>query len=296
MKKPQCHRIINATKKILIAAALLLMTSCYSEYLHMNYSQHHGATWNNDHTSVAFIISSTAYRPAKGIAAFPDGGIPEYLMEEVGLYVYKPDRQDLYKVTDFNNLAGFIGTHRSSWNTRLAYTDSLVYVSAQPASDWSFYLESIAKTEEDSTLIYDLKDKYSDPFVYNINTGQKRAVESSVFTTLYNKDRKADFMNVHDMISGIPLSELGLHIKSIYPKSDREYIEETIYLKNTSPVSRRAVIEQIISQLSEKEIRGLLDKMDKYKNKLEGPEKQEYERISKAVYEEIMALLPPAFD
>ncbi|MDZ7737890.1 MAG: hypothetical protein U5K32_02235, partial [Bacteroidales bacterium] len=271
------------------------MTSCYSEYLHMNYSLHHGATWNKDHTSVAFIITKLAYRPAKGMAAFPDGGIPEYLMEELGLYVYNTDKQYLEQVADFNDLATLIGPHRSSWKTKIAYTDSLIYVLVRPASDWSFYLESIAKTEEDSTLVYDLKDKYSDPFVYNINTGQKRPVESSVFTTVYNKDREADFMELHNKISVIPLSELGLHIKSIYPKSDREYIEETIYLKNTSPVSRRAVIEQIISQLSEKEIRGLLDKMDKYKNKLEGPEKQEYERNSKAVYEDIRALLPPAF-
>ncbi len=293
MKKPQCHRIINRVKKILIAALLLLMTSCYSEYLHMNYSQHHGATWNNDHTSVAFIISSAAYRPAKGIAAFPDGGIPEYLMEEVGLYVYNPDKKDLHKVADFNDLAGFIGTQRSSWNTRLAYTDSLVYVLARSVSDWSFYLESTAKTKEDSMRVYDLKEKFSDPFVYNINTGQKHAVDSSVFNSVYNEDREADFMTVHDMITGIPLSELGMNIKSIYPKSDRDYIEETIYLKNTSPVSRRAVIEQIISQLSEKEIRSLLDKMDKYKNRLEGPDREKYERNSKAVYEEIRALLPP---
>jgi len=291
MKKSKCYRIVNAVRKILIAASLLLMTSCYSEYLHTDYSIHHGACWNNDRTSTAFITSTLAYRPAKGIATFPGGGIPEYLMEDVGLYIYDTIKHDLHKVADFNDLAGFIGAWRSSWKTKIAYTDSLVYYFVQPVSDWSFYLQSIAKTEEDSTLVYDLKDKYSDPLVFNINTGNIHPVNSSVFISIYNKDREADFMNVHDMISGIPLSELGLHIKSIYPKPDKEYIEETIYLKNTSPVSRRAVIEQIISLLSEKEIMNLLDKMDNYENKLEGLEKQEYERNSKAVYEEISALL-----
>ena len=289
--KLQHHTIIKPLKKVLIAASLLLMTSCYSEYLHMDYSIHHGACWNNDHTGIAFITSSLAYRPAKGIATFPGGGIPEYLMEDVGLYIFDTGKQDLYKVTDFNDLAGFIGARRSSWKTRIAYTDSLVYYFVQPVSDWSFYLESIAKTGKDSLLVYELKDKYANPFVFNTGTGKLSTADSSVFSSVYNKDRTADFMDLHDRISEVPLSELGLHIKSIYPKPDREYIEETIYLKNSSPLSRRAVIEQVITPLSEKEISKLLEKMDNYKNRLEGPEREEYERNSKAVYEEIKILI-----
>ncbi|NMB52909.1 MAG: hypothetical protein GX999_11315, partial [Bacteroidales bacterium] len=77
----------------------------------------------------------------------------------------------------------------------------------------------------------------------------------------------------------------------IYPKSDREYIEETIYLRNPSSQTRRAVIEQIIAKLSKAEIELLLEKMDAYKNRLEGLKKTEYEFYSKDTYEQIKALL-----
>ena len=79
--------------------------------------------------------------------------------------------------------------------------------------------------------------------------------------------------------------------QDIYSKSDKDYIKETIFLKNTSSLSRQAVIEQIIAKQSKQKIKGLLREMEEYKNSLDGSEKTEYEIHSEDVYKKIKALL-----
>ena len=73
---------------ILTVSMAFLFTSCYSNYLTIDYEVHWGAVWNDKHTKVAFVASKRAYRNAEGIAAFPDGGRSLYLLEDVGLYVF----------------------------------------------------------------------------------------------------------------------------------------------------------------------------------------------------------------
>ena len=87
------------------------------------------------------------------------------------------------------------------------------------------------------------------------------------------------------------MADWGLMVKDIYPKPDNEYIEETIYLRNGSSVTRRAVVEQIIAKMSKQEIKELLKNMDEYKNSLEGLKRTEYEIYSKDTYEKIQELL-----
>lgn len=61
---------------ILTVSMAFLFTSCYSNYLTIDYEVHWGAVWNDKHTKVAFVASKRAYRNAEGIAAFPDGEDP----------------------------------------------------------------------------------------------------------------------------------------------------------------------------------------------------------------------------
>ena len=269
---------------------LLMLTSCYSEYLHLNYKLHHGACRNDENTRVAFIMSKRAYRPAKGIARFPDGGIPEYLLEETTLYIFDRGKNEVIKLMDFSDLSKLLGSSRSSWKSDLMYTDSLIYCSVAPVMEWEWYIER-ADTKKDTLRLYHLRDKYSRPFVFNKKTRTVSHTDSSSFASVYQKNHKVDFTEFNNKLSELPLSEFGLVIKDIYPKSDEEYIKETIYLKNPSSLSRRAVVEQIISKLSKQQIRVLLKKMDEYKNGLEGLEKTEYEIYSRETYERIKALL-----
>ncbi len=285
------NRLSEIPNYVIIISLLILTSSCHSDYVQLDYKLHHGACWNDQHTRIALIVSTCAYRPARGLARFPDGGVPEYLHEKVTLYVLDTAKHLLMEFVDFADLTDLIGYSRSSWKTRIAFTDSLLYCSVSPVSDWNMYLEHTSTSKEDSLTVYGLKDRFSRPFAIDEKTGEVKNVNSAVFNYVYRKEKEADFMTVHGLLSEIPLSALGLVIKDIYPKPDREYIEETIYLRNRSALSRRAVIEQIISQMSNEELRGLLKKMNEYMNSLEGQEKEEYKMHSKKVYEKIRKMM-----
>ena len=278
-------------KYLTVAGLLLLITSCYSEYVTLKYSIHHYPCRSDNGDKIAFIVSKCAYKPARGIARFPDGGTPEYLLEKTSLFVLKTEKNQLKKLTDFNDLSNILGCYRSSWNSSLAYKDSLIYCSISPVSGWSQYLKA-TQTKEDSQKIKNLKERYAKPVVFNEKTKKISYVDSSEFQTAYKKEKETEFARVSVPLSEeIPLSEIGLVIQDIYPKSDKDYIKETIFLENSSPVTRRAVIEQIISKLNKKQIRGLLREMEEYKNSLEGYEKTKYERNIKDVYRRIEDLL-----
>jgi len=290
-KKYSLYKFLNKLILSIFIVFLLLFTlSCYSEYVSMNYKVHHGACWNNQHTKIAFIISKGAYKSAKGVSRFPDGGIPEYLIEKVDLYVLNTKNNNLKKAVGFDDLADFLGYSRSSWKTRIAYTDSMIYYKVSPIMDWDWHLKH-AETTEDLKRIKELKKKYSEPHSFNEKTEEVKKVNPSFLQSVYQKRDKADLSDLNDRLSKLPLSELGLNIKEIYPKTDDEYIEETIYVKNKSSVSRRAVIEQIISKLKREEIKSLIKKMDEYKKNLEGRDKAEYERYSEHVYEKLKSML-----
>lgn len=276
---------------VVVAGVLLCLTACYSDYVHMDYSLHHGARYSNDSSQIAFVVSKMAYRPAKGMAALPDGGMPEYLLEEVTLYTLDKATKKIKSVADLGDIAEYTGAYRSSFKIQLAWDDPLVYYMAAPVSDWSFYLKHAAKTKEDSLAIIELRNKYSKPLVTDTKTGTINTSDSVTFAEARNNSEKVEFKKLSNTLEEIPLEELGLSIKDIYPKPDRKYIEETIYLENTSPLSRRAVVEQVIAELSTDEIKALLDDMDKHRESLEGQEKEDYKNRADELRAMISALL-----
>lgn len=274
-----------------MAGVLLSLTACYSDYVHLDYSLHHGARYNNDSSKVAFVLSTMAYRPAKGLAAMPDGGISEYLLEEVSIYTLDTHNNTISEVADVSDIANITGAYRSSLDIKTAWDGQLLYYKAAPVSDWSFYLENAADTKEDSLTINELKNKYSPPLVIDTKTGKTGNSDSITFAGALNNSKKVEFMTLSNILSEIPLAELGLEISLIYPKADKKYIGETIYLENTSPLSRRAVVEQIISELSADEIKALLTEMDNYQESLEGQERDEYKKRADKLREMIRSLL-----
>jgi hypothetical protein len=286
---------INKTifiKTILLIIVVLLLTSCHSRYVYLDYEVHHGPMWNNGHTCVAFVASKTAFRSATGIAKFPDGGIPDYLLKDVGLYVFSPENHQLTQLVNFNDLTDCLGTSCSNWRCEIAFTDSLVYYNLLPVMGWDWYLKK-AKTTTDSLLIRALKEKYTRTYSFNIIEKKVTEIDSSLFLALYqkcNEANKADLTGLNKILSEVPLADWGLVVKEIYPRSDKDYITETIYRRNNSLLTRRAVVEQIISKMNRQETKDLLRKMDEYKNSLEGLKKTEYEIYSKDTYEMIKGL------
>lgn len=277
------------TKLIIILIIGVLLSACHSDYVHINYKLHHNAVYNEDSSQTAFIISKCAYRPAKGISRFPDGGIADYLMEETSLNILDSDN-NVKELINFKDMSKLLGCYASSWKTNLAFVDSSIYVSVLPVSDWSLYLKN-ADTKKDSLFIKQLKDKYSNPFLLDPETKMINNVDTSLLLTIKETALKVDYMTLKHKIDSIPLKILGINIQKIAPKKDHEYIEETIYLKNKSTITRRAVIEQIISKKNKQEIKDILEKMDDYKNSLDEHEKPKYTKRSKPIYEKLESML-----
>ena len=291
----KCYLNIKAifVIKILTISMAFLFTSCHSGYLSIGYQVYPGAVWDNKHTKVAFIASKTAYRSAKGITRFPDGGIPRYLLSDVGLYVFDYENKILDELISFNELAGWLGPYSSKWDVKLVLTDTMVYYLLAPVPDWNWQIEQ-ARNPENSQLMASLKERYKQAHAFDMYAKNDKVIDSTTFNNLFAESKdvySCDLTLLNKQLAEIPLTNWGLKLDEIYPKSDREYIEETIYLRNPSSQTRRAVIEQIIAKLSKTEIELLLEKMDAYKNRLEGLKKTEYEFYSKDTYEQIKALL-----
>jgi hypothetical protein len=256
----------------------------------LNYDVFWGSQWNPEQSHIAFVASKTAYRSAKGVAAFPDGGISKYLLENVGLYILNPENKQLKLIIDFNDLTEWIGTARASWNCEIVFFDSVIYYHILPASDWNKRFHG----SYDSLKLESLKEKYNKTYSINIKDNKVAEVDSAIFFSVYqkiSKTNKADFTEIDKILTEVPLAEWGLVLKDIYPKPDNDYIDEAIYLYNGYSTTRRAVVEQIIAKMSKQEIKKLLQKMDNYKNNLDGLKKTEYEIYSRNTYEIIKNLL-----
>ena len=276
MKKSYLRSKAVLLTKILTVSMAFLFTSCYSKLLTIDYRLHHGAVWNDEHTKVAFVASKMAYRSAKGIAAFPDGGRPQYLLKDVGLYVFDCESKLLEKLITFNDLTSWLGPWRAKWSVTLALTDTMVYYLISPVSvGWNASLE----------------EKYGQPRAFHIYTETDTAIDTTTFNNLLIESEKCDLTSLGRLVSKVPLADWGLKLQEIYPRSDRKYIIETIHLYNASSKTRRAVIEQIIAKKSKAEIESILKEMDDYRNNLEEPWKTLHEIKSKDIYDQIRAFL-----
>lgn len=278
----------------IILLLALSSTSCYSDYIHLNYEAHHGAVYNtqNNH-EIAFIASTSAYRPPTGISRFPDGGTPEYLFQKVFLYILNTENHELTKVLDLNDLVDLIGTSRSKWKSKLLYNESYIYYYISPVTDWSLH-RKWKKASLPPEKLEEIQKKYEKYYKINIQTREISEIDSSTFQKMFDDfydKTKISISLLNKELNKTALSEFDLLLKNIDSKKDDQYIEETIYLKNDTPVTRRAVIEQIISKKSKEEIRSLLEKMDQYKHSLTGTEKTQYEISSEETYSAIRSLL-----
>ena len=278
------------TKTLLLGLCILLLPSCHSEYISLMFRVHHGASWNTDSTMVAFIASTGAYRKATGISRFPDGGRAKFIMEDVSLYAFFVNEDKVKKLTDFNDLTNEIGLWRSNWKVHTACYDSTVYYQVGPVTNWDWYIKG-PSTKEDSLKLVALKEKYQHIFQYDIPSGEVLKARPIAWDQLKPKTHSANLTLLGRMLDSLPVKELGLDIMEIYPKPKKEYISETIYLENDSPLARRAVIEQIISKLNREEIEKLLEKMDSHMNRLEGNEKTQFRIYSKETRKQIRELL-----
>lgn len=270
---------------------LFLLTGCsYSNYLHMNYQVHHSPVWNQDSTAIAFVLSTHAWLPAKGLSRFPDGGTPKELYQEVALYSYDTIHKRLTKISTFPGLTELLGSHRSNWKSTLYFHANELYYKISPLMDWQWYIKQ-ANTEEEKREIENLETKYAQPFYYDQATQSIEKTDTSTFQSIYEKPSKSPWHLTKMALMEIPLSNIGLDVQTIYPKSDDAYIEETLLLQNPSAATRRAVAEQIMVKQSKELIESYINRIDKQIADLEGTEKLNYERRIEPVYQILQSML-----
>lgn len=268
----------------------LVLISCYSRHPEFFFDPIDSAVQCEDQRAIIFIATSGAWRSAVGITSFPDGGTPKYLLQEMNLFYFIPEKDSLVRLYSFDDLVKCGGAHRSNWKQRLAIKDDKLYCSVQPVAGWEL-LSKKCRYLVDSVDFATIKQKYSQVLVMDIKDKKTSFVEMD-FPEISKHD--STYISIGELkkkLARLPVVALGLDIKQIYPKSAKAYMDEVIYLKNKSPLYQRAVIEQFIASKSKKEIEQLLNKMKKHENKLEGLEKMEYEIYSKDIYNMLEAML-----
>lgn len=284
------HILIKNGGRFLPAFLLFTMVSCHSGYVSLDYKIYPGAYCNIDSSLVAFMATKKAFLKPTGIARFPDGGQSKVIYHKTDLYVFNTKnnkRINVFNLDDSNFTQGKIPV---SPKTKISFTDSLLFFSMMPVNSWDYHLK-FARSEADSANIENLKIKWSKPFVWNFYKHDVGQIDSVVFKSLNTEYYRIFFTEAHNFVRELPLEDIGLIIMDIFPKSEKDYINETIFLKNDSKISRKAVVEQIIAKLSKEEIRALLLKMDNHLNSLEGYEKSTYQLYSRETYEQIQTLL-----
>jgi len=268
----------------------LLLTACHSDYIQLDFRIYNGCYFDQDETEIAFLLKTAAFKEASGLSRFPDGGRVKFLRRELALYTYDTRSGRLDYVASFNDLVSDNFNIENSIKTRVTSSDSAIYLKITPTTAWGSYLEW-CRSSTDSLYINTLKEKYERGYRIDRRGGNLVGLDIKELEKAFAGKESYSLTKLNQLIDSLPLSELGLNIIEIYPKTKQEYINETIYLKNPSPLSRRAVVEQIISKLEKKDIEALLDKMDEYKDSLEGYRKTSYEIHSKDTYELIKELL-----
>ncbi|ASB49079.1 hypothetical protein [Alkalitalea saponilacus] len=279
--------------KILIIIPLIILglLSCHSKHITLDYSTHHGACWNSDSTKIAVIISSTAFRRPEGISRFPDGGRVKYEFKKTALYIYSLHENNLREIDDFSDLVSLIGTNRSSWDGKIDFRDSILYYKIDPVLDWDFLKRLAAKQEDKLGQIPILKEKYDKIFQYELTSGETNSIDTTELFGLFSDISRVNLTQLNQKLNNVPLSQMGLVLSSFHNKPEEQLIDETIFLQNKSATTRKAVFEQIISELDERELQSILNRMERYKSRSTGLEKDRYEKNSKELYENIKALL-----
>lgn len=268
----------------------LILSSCYSDYLRLDYETHRGAIWNSDSTLAGALVSSRATRKPEGVTRLPGGGRAKYHLETVKLYLYSLPEENLTMIADFSDLAKHIGSYRLRWSSEIAFDGDMLFYSVQPTSDWRFTMCYETKQSGDSLWYKDLKKKYETGYAYNILTGETDVVDAKLIQP-ENDGYPADLREINRLLNNVPLIELGFDLSEIYPRKERAYIKETIFLKHHYSLTHRAVIEQIIANKPKEEIREILETIDDYRSGLGTEATKRYIARIDGIYSRIEKLL-----
>ncbi|HUX94442.1 MAG TPA: hypothetical protein VMV47_01810 [Bacteroidales bacterium] len=223
--------------------------------------------FDHDSLNLYFFHSAVVRRPAKGISAFPDGGIPKILFKKVTFSRYNMVQKSLETILDY----GSMPWSSSRWKYNIYVRNDTVAFMIEPVSGW----EKELKWGLDSA--YYQKFRYL--YVYQLRNGDISRYEPSgneIFTTL-----KVPVSEMKKLTGNLKYSDWGIIIDEISHAGKNQMIRDLSGLRGNQEY-RNALIEILGDELTKKEIAEIKSEINKYLNSL-----SDYERLLKKESAEI---------
>ena len=237
---------------IFLAVAFLCLSGCYGG---IQVAENFGvnSSYNNDSTQIVFFKFIHVFRPAKGVLAFPDGGIPKTLYSNASVYLLDINSQTLTRVHNY----GPVGGGRSRWTTSAFFYDENIFCNLQPRMGWDMELRYPSRGI-DSVVYSNIKGWFS----YSLPSKQTTRIRTPIVAGSIACPKVAP-PKLDELTSHFKYKQWGVDFSEIYPQSKFKRVAEIAKLKH-SIAYRNAIIEELEGQLSNRKIDKLIKRIDKY--------------------------------
>ena len=246
-------QLYNPKFLFFITTITLILSGCYGD-INLTSEFNGGGVYDPDSINVFYFHSAEAYRPARGITAFPDGGISKVLFKNVSLYQYNILKKSLVTILDYGPLPYSAGR----WKFNLMIRNDSVAFMIEPVSGWTNEL----KWGMDSIIYL----KYRFWFIYDIRSGELSTTESVI--ELPADLRSLPVSELRIITKEFTYKERAIDMDVIAPANKRKRIRELSRLKGNQSY-RDALIETLADDLTDAEINRIISGINDYMNSLD---------------------------
>jgi len=234
---------------------------------------------------IYFICNYALQRRAKGIAAFPDGGIPKTVFARTYFCSFDPlkNKLDILAQLGDKRLPGGISGGVVEPRTEFSLEEGVLYMA------YRIKKHPNAGADTYDMFSWDMEKR----LLVKIPSERQESFFKERFADV-EADKRQELLahyKTYRLVKEIPLEEWGLPSPLDYcRKSNRAYAKDLVFLRGYADY-RRLVINKLGKELDADEIRNILKKMEKRKNKLKSYQKLKYELNGKETREALEALL-----
>ncbi|MCD6246024.1 hypothetical protein J7J58_03930 [candidate division WOR-3 bacterium] len=253
---------------IIFAFSFILISCTHSVFLISSIKNSYDAGWKNDSTAFAFVSIEKIFRPATGLAKFPDGGISKNVFYRIAVYHYNIKNNTLMQIGEYQNI-DFMG-EISIRALRIIVNDTgIFYKLPSIRNNQINKAYRFAVNQKDSIRISKYIEQAKHAYQYNFKTKTISIFDTALFNKLDTLPHTIHGNNAEDKyIKSITLTKRGIFLKDIYPQSMGMYKKYILEGKGSKDI-RDAIVEQQFPKLSNKEIKRLMNKITGFKYKLE---------------------------
>lgn len=236
---------------IILSAVLLTLSGCYGG---IQVSENFGlnASYNQDSTQVVFFKFIRIFQPAKGLLAFPDGGISKALFNDVSLYLFDVNSQTLTRIHNYGSVSG----DRGRWAASSFFKGDTIIYNLHPSIGWENELRYPSRGI-DSVVYANTKGWFSYSLISKQSERTRLVYSDSI------RYPKVSTVTLDELTSHVRYKEWGVDFNEIYPQSKSKRVAEIAKLKH-SIAYRNAIIEELDGQLSDRKIDRMIKQIDKH--------------------------------